>query len=185
MSATMARQGGRVQLEQSDMLLALNMAKMATAGFLCAAIVEMQQQMKTPLAEVGQETMRGVVFPGHNKVKAAIAKHPAMVRENQTDRCLPCQNGTAKTPQSRWRHNCTGAPPPRPAPPRPRTPPVPPDDSMRTQRSETEGVPPAFVYIHTPPPSTQFLNFDPYAKDRMHDKYIIPDLLTDDGPSTG
>jgi hypothetical protein len=29
MSATMARQGGRVQLEQSDMRLALNMAKMA------------------------------------------------------------------------------------------------------------------------------------------------------------
>jgi hypothetical protein len=31
MSATMARQGGRVQLEQSDMRLALNMAKMAKA----------------------------------------------------------------------------------------------------------------------------------------------------------
>jgi hypothetical protein len=29
MSATMARQGGRVQLEQSDMRMALNMAKMA------------------------------------------------------------------------------------------------------------------------------------------------------------
>ena len=29
MSATMARQGGRVQLEQSDMRLNLNMAKMA------------------------------------------------------------------------------------------------------------------------------------------------------------
>jgi hypothetical protein len=33
MSATMARQGGRVQLEQSDMRLALNMAKMAKEGF--------------------------------------------------------------------------------------------------------------------------------------------------------
>jgi len=32
MSATMARQKGRVQLEQSDMRLALNMAKMAKEG---------------------------------------------------------------------------------------------------------------------------------------------------------
>ena len=33
MSATMARQRGRVQLEQSDKRLALNMAKMAKVGF--------------------------------------------------------------------------------------------------------------------------------------------------------
>jgi len=38
MSATMARQGGLVQLEQSDMRLALNMAKMAKCGFSRAAI---------------------------------------------------------------------------------------------------------------------------------------------------
>jgi len=38
MSATMARQGGRVQLEKSDMRLALNMAKMARGGFSRAAI---------------------------------------------------------------------------------------------------------------------------------------------------
>jgi len=46
MSATMAKQGGRVQLEQSDMRLVLNMAKMPKAGFLCAAIEEMQQLNK-------------------------------------------------------------------------------------------------------------------------------------------
>jgi len=40
MSATMARQGGRVQLEQSDMHLALNMAKMTKEGFSRAAIEE-------------------------------------------------------------------------------------------------------------------------------------------------
>jgi len=40
MSATMARQGCQVQLEQSDMRLALNMAKMANEGFLRAAIEE-------------------------------------------------------------------------------------------------------------------------------------------------
>jgi hypothetical protein len=40
MSATMARQGGRVQLEQSDMRLSLNMAKMAKEGFFRATIDE-------------------------------------------------------------------------------------------------------------------------------------------------
>jgi len=41
MSATMARQGGWVQLEQSNMRLALNIAKMAKGGFLNAAMKEM------------------------------------------------------------------------------------------------------------------------------------------------
>jgi len=40
MTATMAREGGWVQLEQSDMSLALNMAKMAKGGFSHAAIEE-------------------------------------------------------------------------------------------------------------------------------------------------
>ena len=42
MSAAMARQGGRVQLEQTEICLALNMAKMAKGGFLHAAIDETQ-----------------------------------------------------------------------------------------------------------------------------------------------
>jgi len=52
MSATMARQGGRVQREQSDMRLALNMAKMATGGLLRVAIEEMQILIKKHWAEV-------------------------------------------------------------------------------------------------------------------------------------
>ena len=40
MSATMARQRGRVQLEQSGMCLAWNMAKMAKGGFSRAAVEE-------------------------------------------------------------------------------------------------------------------------------------------------
>jgi hypothetical protein len=72
MSATMARQGGRVQLEQSDMRLALNMAKMTKGGISRAAIEETQQLIKKPRAEVRAEKMRGVEFCGHNKVKAAI-----------------------------------------------------------------------------------------------------------------
>ena len=85
----MARQGGRVQLEQSDMCLALNMAKMATGGISCPAIEETQQLIKNPRAEVGEKKNRGGEFCGHNKVKAVIERHPAMVCENQTDGCLP------------------------------------------------------------------------------------------------
>jgi hypothetical protein len=55
MSATMARQGGRVQLEQSDRRLALNMAKMAKLGFSGAAQEEMQQLINTPCAKVREE----------------------------------------------------------------------------------------------------------------------------------
>ena len=72
MSATLARQGGRVQLEQSDMHLALNMATMATDVFSHTATEETQQVIKKLRAEVREEVMQGVVFPGHNKVKAAI-----------------------------------------------------------------------------------------------------------------
>ena len=119
MSATMARQEGRVQLEQSDMHLALNMATMAEERFLRATIEETQQLIKKPRAEVRVEMKWGVVFPGPIKVKAAIARHLAMDQENQTDSCLSCPNGTAKNPQTCWRHKGTGAPPPQPAPPRP------------------------------------------------------------------
>jgi len=78
----MARQGGRVQLEQSDMRLASNVAKMAKGGFSPAAMDEMQYLLKEPRAEVREEKKRGVVFPGHKKVKAAMKRHPAMLHQN-------------------------------------------------------------------------------------------------------
>jgi len=112
MSATMARQGGHVQLEQSDMRLALNMAKMSKGEFSRAAVEETQCLIKKSRAEVREETKRGVEFPGHNKVNDAIARHPAMLRQNQPPGCLPCQNGTAKNPQTSWRNTGPGATPP-------------------------------------------------------------------------
>jgi hypothetical protein len=90
----MARQGGRVQLEQSDMRLALNMAKMAKVGISHSAIEETKCLIKKPRAEVREENQWGAEFPGHKKVKAAIQRHPAMLRQNQMSGCLPCQNGT-------------------------------------------------------------------------------------------
>jgi hypothetical protein len=89
MSATMARQGVRVQLEQSDMRLTLNMARVAKEGFLRAAIEEMKYLIKKQGAEVGEEKKRCVEFPGYKKVKAAIQRHLAMLRHNQTSGCLP------------------------------------------------------------------------------------------------
>jgi len=82
MSATMARQEGRVQLEQSNMRLALNKAKMAKEGSSRTTIEETKYLIKKPCAEVREEKKRGDEFPGHNKVKAAIQRHPAMLRQN-------------------------------------------------------------------------------------------------------
>jgi len=181
MSATMARQGGWVQLEQSNMRLALNLAKIAKGGISHTTIEEEQQLIKKPRAEVQEKKKWGVESPRRNKVKAAIELHPAMVGENQMDGCLPCQNGTAKNPQTGWRCKGMGAPPPRWAPPGPGMQSVPSDDS---ESSETDGVRPRYVYIHTPLPSASFFNVNAYAKDCMRDKDFIPNLVTDEGPPT-
>jgi len=106
----MARQGGRLQLDQSNMRHALNMAKMAKGGFSRAAIDKAQHLIKQPPTKVQADKKQGVVFPGHDKVKAEIEIHPGMVRDNQTDGCLPCQNVTAKNSQTRLRCRGTGAP---------------------------------------------------------------------------
>jgi len=79
----MARQGGRVQLDHSNMRLALNRAKMAKEGFSRAAIEETKYLIKVRRAEVREEKMRGVEFPGHKKVKAVIQRYPAMLCQNQ------------------------------------------------------------------------------------------------------
>jgi len=62
---------------------------------------------------------------------------------------------------------------------------VPPNYDEAAHLSEIKGVPPGYVYIHTPLPSAQFVNHDAYAKDRKRDKHFDPDLLTDEETSTG
>jgi len=52
MSATMAWRGGQVQLEQSDMRLALSMAKITKEGFSRATIEETNILIQTPHAEL-------------------------------------------------------------------------------------------------------------------------------------
>jgi len=154
MSATMATQGGRIQLEQSDMNLALNMAKMAKEVFSRATIEETKYLIKKPRAKVWEEKKRSVEFPRHKKVKAAIQRHLAMLRHNQTSSCLSCQNGTAKNLQSRWRRKGTRGPPParrrvrtpEPSPPPPGTPPAPTINTTVDQPAEIVNLPAGYKY---------------------------------------
>jgi len=178
MSATMARQGGWVQLEQSDLCLARNMAKMAKGGFSRDAIEETQQQIKKPRAEVREEKKQGVEFPGHQMLKAAMERHPAMVYKNHTAGYLPCQNGTAKNPQTGWKRKGTAALPPELAAPSPGTPPAPPRDADGNKSYEIESMPSRCVYMHSPLPNTQFFNHNAFAKESKHDKDYNPDLLS-------
>jgi hypothetical protein len=193
----MARQGGRVQLEQSDMRLALIMAKMAKGGFSHAAVEETQYLIKTPRAEVREEKKRGVEFPGHNKVKAAIARHPAMRRQNQTPGCLRCQNGTAKNPQTRWRRKGTAAPPPNrrrqqnpeptpePTPALPGTPFASTGNISGDQRLEIINLPAGYTYSHTSLPCAESCTLDASAQESEHDTDFDPDMLPEEGTSTG
>jgi len=186
MSATMARPGGRVQLEQSDMRLALNMTKMAKEGFSRDAIEETKYLIKQPRAEVREGKKRGVEFPGPKKVKAAIQRHPAMLRQNQTSGCLPCQNGTAKNPQTRWTRKGTGAPPParrrewipEPTPPPPGMPPAPTGNTSGAQTAEIINLPARYTYSHTGLPWAEYFEDD---EDTEHDTDFDPDMLTDEG----
>jgi hypothetical protein len=154
MSATMVRQGGRVQLYQSDMCLALNMAK---EGFSRAAFDETEHLIKKPCAEVREEKKWGVEFPGNIQVKAVIGRHRAMHCHNQTSGCLPCQNNTTQNPQTRWRRKGTGAPPParrrlrtpEATPPPPGTPSAPTGNTSSAQLSEIVNLPAGYAYSHT------------------------------------
>jgi len=64
-------------------------------------------------------------------------------------------------------------------------PPVPPGHNKGADTSEIEGMPPAYIYIHTSLYSAEFFNLDTYAKDCKRDKEFSPDWFTDEGTSTG
>jgi len=193
MSATIARQGGRVQLEQSDMCVALNVGKMAKEGCSPALIEVMQFLIENPRTEVQEEKKRGVEFAWHNKVKAAIERHLAMLRQNQTAGCLPCHNGTAKNPHTQWRRKGTGAPPTdrrrqstsEVTPPLPEMLPAPTVNSSRAQWDQIINLPAGYAYPNTSPPCAEFFTLDASSPDSQQDTAFDPDMLTDEGTSTG
>jgi hypothetical protein len=187
------------------MRCALNLGKMAKGGFSRAAIEETQYFIKKPCAEVRHEKKRGVEFPGHKKVKAAMECHLAMIRQNQLDGCLPCQNGKARNPQTRWKRKGTGAPPlvwlrqrtpnPMPSPTGtpsplgtpslPGTPPVPPRLIQGNKILQTDYSPAANADSHVALPKTQGVNLDALAEDSLNDDDFDPELLTDESASCG
>jgi len=177
------------------------MAKMAKGGFSCAATEETQYLIKAPRPKVQEETKRGVDFPGHTKVKAVIERHPAMLRQNHTPRCLPCPNGTAKIPQTYWTCKGTCAPPPdqrrqqtpeptpeatpEPTPPLPGTPPTSTGNTSGAQRLELINVAAGHAYLHTSLPCTESFTLNISAQNSKHDIDFDPDVLPDEEISTG
>jgi hypothetical protein len=91
----MARQGGRVQLEQSNMCLTLNLARLANAEISRTAIKETQYLVKMSRAKAQEPKKWGVEFSGHKHVKAVIQTQPAML----------CQNHTSELPSLKPLHN--------------------------------------------------------------------------------
>jgi len=152
-----------------------------------------QHLITTPHTEVWEECKRGVEYPGHRQVKTAMETNPAVLRQNHTDGCHHCQNSSRKNSQTRWRCKGTGAPSPNrhrqptpePTPPRPRTPPEPSSDNAGAPSSQIDNLPPGYVVSHTPLPCNQFFNLDAYAQYSQHHTDFNPDMLTDEGISTG
>jgi hypothetical protein len=84
----MSWQGGRVELKQSNMCLALNMLKIAKARFLLPDKKETQDGTKQSSAELQEEKKTGVEFPWNGIVKAAIKRHLAITSSKQQSRIL-------------------------------------------------------------------------------------------------
>jgi len=132
-------------------------------------------------------------------VNAAIERHTTMLCQNYTDGCLSCQNGTAKNSQTRWRRKETGAslpdrstqPTSEPTSPlpstptRPGTPPVPPGYNAGAQHSQLVQFPARSMNSHTSVHSAEFFTLDAYAQDSQHDTDFDPDMLAEEGTSTG
>jgi len=70
-------------------------------------------------------------------------------------------------------------------PPLPGTAPEASSHNEWAQCSEIDNLPCSYVYLHTPLPSVQFFHLDAYGQDSQHDADLNPDLLTDEGTSTG
>jgi hypothetical protein len=145
-SAAMARQGGWAQLVQSDRRLVINKAKLAQEGFPHTMKEETEQLIRLS-RQSPKEMMQGVELPVHHTENTVIKRHPPMVCKNKTASCLPCQNGTAKLPQTPWRSKGTGAPPHGPSLPQPDCP------LYHRTTSQRDVVTHGSVYIHEPIPS--------------------------------
>jgi hypothetical protein len=109
-----------------------------------------------------------------------------MLRHNQTSGCFPCQNGTTKNPQTRWRRKGTGAPPPTRhsvrtpelTPPPPGRPPAPTGHTSGAQLFQIVNLQAGYTYSHTALPYAECFEDD---EDTELDTDFDPDMMTDDG----
>ena len=122
-------------------------------------------------------------------MKAAIQRHLAMLCQNQTSGCLPCQSRTTKNWETHWRRKVTGAPPPtgrtvrtpEPTPTLPGGPFAPPAKTGNTfggQCSEMVDLPARYTYSHTAVPCAEPFDDD---DDTQHYTDSDADMLTDQG----
>jgi hypothetical protein len=51
--------------------------------------------------------------------------------------------------------------------------------------SQIEYLPPEYVYSHALLPGAEFFNLDAFAQDSQYNIYCNPDMLTNEGTSTG
>jgi len=148
----------------------------------------MHYVIKKPLAVVPEEKRQGVESPRHKLMHTAIERDPAMLRQNHTSGCLPCQNGSAKIPQTRWWRKGTGAPPPawhrHPTPPLPGTPPAPTGGTAGAQWAPIINLLAGYAYSHISHPCAECFNLDASAQDSQHDTDFNPHTLTDVRTST-
>jgi len=193
MSAPKARLGGRVQLVQCDMRLAINMARMAKGGFSHAAIEETQYRMKKLHAEVRDEKKQGVEIYGCERrrlryndarlcfiqtkqtdaflakmARQSICSHPGGAKERVHLRLADTDSLHQIRCHSRQEYHLS-------QPVRPR---------------EHKG-PKVTIYhpemcintLHFP--NVQFVYLDVYTQDGQHDTDYNPVMLPDGGTSTG
>jgi len=165
----------------------------ARGGFLLTATEEKHYLFKNPCTEVWDETKQGIGSPWHNIVLAAIQSHPAMHCRNHKNGCLPHQHGTRENLQMCLNRKGTGQPPPdgyRHSRPEltsslPGMPPVTPCDNEGVACFQINSQLPGNVYSHAPLPCSQCFNLESCAQQSNDDTDYNPEMLTDDGISTG
>jgi len=157
------------------------------------AIKESEFLIKNAHPAVWEEKKWGVEIPGHIKVKVLIERHLAMLYQNRTARCLPGYNRTAKNRQTQCRRQGTGLPQPdwlrqlTPWPTRPLSemPPTPTGRYSGAQCSQIVNLLAGYPKSQTSLPWAEFFPLVASAHDSQHDTDCNPDILTDEGTSTG
>jgi len=128
-----------------------------------------------------------------NKDVGCDSKTPGYASSKPHGEMPSLPNGTLKNLQTQWRRKGTGTPPPdrsrqptpEPTPPLPETQPALTGNNGGPQLSQIVNLPAGYAYSHTSLPCAESFTLDVSAQDSQHDTDIDPDMLTDEGISTG